>query len=130
MATKKLPGINIQYPISRMIIEGTKKIETRTYPIPNHYIGKEMVLVETPGKEGKFKSRAIGVIKFRPSFKYDSKSQFYSDVKLHCVTSDSPWAWDSKKGKWGWPVEICKVLKNPIEIKKRLGIKFTKDISI
>jgi hypothetical protein len=123
-------GINIQFPISNLILSGKKTIETRTYPIPSHYINQEIILVETPGKSGKFKSRAIAIIKFGPSFEYKSKKDFYSDTIRHCVTSDSPWAWDAKKGKWGWPVQIIKTFRAPIIIKKRLGIKFTKNLEI
>lgn len=127
---KSYVGINIQFPISQLIVSGKKTIETRTYPIPDDYVGKEMVLVETPGKDGKFKSRIIAIIQFGPSFKYESKSTFYSDVGKHCVTKDSPWAWQQEKGKWGWPILSVKTLETPSIVKKRIGIKFTKELSI
>ena len=130
MRKKLYSGINIQFPISRLILDGKKTIETRTYPIPLHYINTEIVLVETPGKEGKFKSRAVAIIKFGASFKYSSKSDFHKDFDRHHVTPTSLWAWDSKKEKWGWPVEVIRILKVPIQIKKRIGIKYTNDISI
>lgn len=130
MKKKTLTGINIQFPISSLILSGKKTIETRTYPIPAHYIGQEMALVETPGKEGKFKARAIAIIKFGPSFRYKSKTEFYADSSYHCVTPNSPWAWDAKKGKWGWPVQVIKILKNPKQISKRVGIKYTNNIEI
>jgi hypothetical protein len=123
-------GINIQFPISRMIVEGKKVIETRTYSIPAHYIGQEMALVETPGRSGNFKSRIIGIIKFGPSFQYKSKKEFYADTKKHCVTPESPWAWNNTKNKWGWPVQVCHVFTTPRPLNKRSGIKFTKDIEI
>lgn len=130
MARIILTGINIQFPISQLIIEGKKTIETRTYPIPENYINQEMALVETPGKSGKFKSRVIAVIKFGPSFQYKNKKVFYTDTPKHCVTSDSIWAWDDKKPKWGWPVKVIVILKNPIPLNKRSGIQYTKNISI
>jgi hypothetical protein len=128
MKSKSYVGINIQYPISRLILEGSKTIETRTYPIPKNYIGQEMALVETPGKEGGFKSRVVAIIKFGSSFKYESKSKFYLDTYRHCVTPDSQWAWDPKKEKWGWSVLEVRALKKPIPITKRIGIKYTKDL--
>ena len=127
---KSYPGLNVQHPISRLIINGTKTVETRTYPIPEGYIGQEMALVETPGKSGKFKSRVIGIVKFGTSFKYQTKLKFYADSARHCVMPDSPWAWDTNKGKWGWPVTVIEIFKTPKSIKKRLGIKFTKGIVI
>ena len=130
MEMKSLTGINIQFPISKMILEGSKIIETRTYPIPKQYIGQEMVLVETPGKDGKFKSRAVAIVKFGPSFKYNSKAEFYADSVRHRVTPDSPWAWNAKKGKWGWPLEVVRKFEQPLSIHKRLGIKYTKNLEV
>lgn len=123
-------GINIQFPISRLILDGSKTIETRTYPIPEKYIGVPLALVETPGSTASFKSRVIGIIIFERSFRYENKSCFYEDSKRHRVTAESPWAWDSKKGKWGWPVRVIKTLKEPIPIKKKKGIIYTTGIQI
>lgn len=130
MKNKTVTGINIQYPISRLILDGKKTIETRTYPIPKNYVGQEMALVETPGKDGKFKSRIIAIIKFGPSFKYESENKFYSEYSLHCVDPESPWAWNPSKEKWGWPVEVIHILKIPTELKKRIGIKYTSGLTI
>ena len=129
MTTKTYTGINIQYPISQLIIEKKKTIETRTYPIPPNYLGQEMALIETPGKTGKFKARIIAIIKFTDCFQYKSKKEFYDQSNLHCVTQDSIWAWHDGE-KWGWPVKVVKILPMPIELKKRSGIKYTKNISL
>jgi hypothetical protein len=53
---------------------------------------------------------------------------FYRDKKLHCVDENSLWAWNPEKGKWGWPVEVIKVLAQPLPVTKRIGIKYTKNI--
>lgn len=130
MKKRKLTGINIQFPISQLILDGKKIIETRLYPIPPTYVDQEMALVETPGKSGKFKSRIIAIITFGPSVKYESETQFYKDSKRHCVTPDSPWAWIDSKPKWGWPIIKVQPLKKPVSVEKRLGIKYTKNLSI
>ncbi len=127
---KKLSGINIQFPISQLIVEGRKVVETRTYPIPAKYINQEMVLVETPGKKGKFKARMIAIVKFGESFRYENRKQFYADSGRHCVTPESVWAWTDSKGKWGWPVTVVKVFKTPISPKKRTGIQYTTGLRI
>ena len=127
---KTYTGINIQYPISQVILSGEKTVETRTYPIPKKYVGQEMLLIETGGKVSKFKARAVAVIRFGESFKYQSESDFYDDFKRHRVDSESPWAWDLSRGKWGWPVEVIRILSNPTIPKKRLGIKFTCGLEI
>ncbi len=130
MNKKIYVGINIQIPISRLIIEGKIPIETRTYKIPPNYIAKEMLLVETPGKTGKFKSRIIAIIKFSSSFKYNSEAEFYEDLKRHCVKPNTIWSWKDDKPKYGWPVTVIKVLSKTIPMKKKNGIKYTKNLTL
>lgn len=128
LVVKTLPGINIQAPISKLIVTGQKVIETRTYEIPKNYLNKELFLVETPGKNGNFKAQAIAVIKFTSCFQYKNRSEFYSDFNRHQVTKESPWAWDTKP-KWGWSVEVIESF-SPITIHQRRGIVFTKELSL
>jgi hypothetical protein len=130
MAKKLYTGINIQYPISRMILDGSKVIETRTYPIPQEYIGKEMAIIETPGKSGQFKSRVIGLIVFGNSFKYESERDFYKDEAKHCVDRKSSWAWDPAKGKWGWPIVKVVPFETEVPLAKRSGIKYSRNIEL
>jgi len=129
MTKKTYTGINIQYPISELILNGSKIIETRTYPIPEKYLNQEMLLIETPGKEGKFRARITAIIKFTECFQYKSKKEFYSESQKHCVTPDSIWAWENGE-KWGWKVQIIKKIRSPIMVNKRKGIKFTNDLTI
>lgn len=130
MSKKSYTGINIQYPISQLIVDGKKTIETRTYPIPEKYLNQEMLLVETPGKEGKFKARVIAVIKFTNCFQYKTKKEFYSQSDRHCVTKDSVWAW-GEGDKWGWETKVLKTFCPPIELTGvKKGIVYTKDITI
>jgi hypothetical protein len=123
-------GINIQYPISRLIISGEKTIETRTYPIPEKYIGKELLLIETPGKVGRFNSRVVAKIIFAKSFKYQSVASFYQDTPKHQVDRNSEWAWDSTHPKWGWPIVQVVSFKQPIVYRKQKGIVFTTNICL
>lgn len=127
---RALTGINIQYPISQLILNGSKVIETRTYPIPPGYLGQDLVMIETPGPKGNFKARAVAIIRFGSCHKYRTKKAFYADQPRHRVDPDSPWAWQSNKGKWGWKIDMVKTLRKPIEIRKRIGIRYTKDLEI
>jgi len=129
MAKKTYTGINIQWPISELILSGEKTVETRTYGIPEKYLNEPMVLIETPGKQGKFKARIVAVIKFTNCFKYTSKTAFYKDVDRHKVEKGSMWAWDPEKPKWGWEVEIIKTFK-PKAAPSKKGIVFTKGIEL
>ncbi len=127
---KTCTAINIQYPISQLILSGEKVIETRTYPIPKQYVGKELAIVETPGPDGKFKARIVGTIVFSGCFLYSDKNTFYKDIKKHCVSEDSPWRWDDEKPKWGWKIKALMRLERPVPAPKRRGIVYTKDIKI
>jgi hypothetical protein len=128
--TREYIGINIQFPISRLILSGEKTIETRTYPIPPAYVGKELVIIETPGKTGKFKARMIGLVTFGESFQYPSKAAFYRDAKRHRVTPDSLWAWQEGAPKWGWPIIKVKAFEVERLLQKRAGIRFSTGIQL
>lgn len=126
---KILPGLNIQFPISRLILSGKKTVETRLYSLPKKYIGKDLLLIETPGSSGTFEARIVGLVRFSECFQYKSKKQFYEDQRRHFVDASSPYAWKDKK-KWGWLVEHVEVLPAPILAPKRKGIRFTQAIAI
>lgn len=122
-------GINIQFPISQLILSGEKIIETRTYQLPTKFENVELLIIETPGKTGKFKSRIVGTIVFSSSFQYKSKKDFYNDISKHFVDQKSEWAWKDKE-KWGWVIDKVSVFENPRPLLKRPGIVYTKDISL
>ena len=129
MKKKEYSGINVQWPISRLITEGKKTIETRTYDVPSHYLNKEILLVETPGKDGKFKARVTALIKVSKTKLYRNKKEFYSDYEKHLVDKKSLWAWKTGKKKWGWYIEVIKVFDSPLPCTKK-GIVFRKGIQI
>ena len=128
MSSKDYTGVNIQFPISRDILSGKKTIETRTYPIPKAYLGKVLVIVETPGPTGDFKARVVGKIRFSECFQYPSKADFYKDVRKHLVTPESPWAWKDKP-KWAWVIESVEPL-NKVVPAGRIGIRYTKGLRV
>lgn len=86
MAAVFVPGVNIQHPIPEWILSGKKTIETRTYPIPPHLVGRPVAIIETPGGRSGFRARVAGIVVFGQSFPYRSKKEFYADSKYHCVT--------------------------------------------
>lgn len=124
---KALPGINIQFPISRAILSGKKTVETRTYPLPEKYVGKPLYFVETPGADGDFDARIVAVIVFGESFPYKSKSEFSRDEPRHLVSNDSPYAWKDRP-KWGWPVASVSLLRAPRQAPRKRGIVFTRQL--
>jgi len=130
MSRKKITGINIQFPISRLILSGDKTVETRTYPIPKNYINQDLLMIETPGREGKFEARGVCLVRFSECYQYKTQLSFRSEFHLHKVENGSQWDWTSQKPKWGWKISKIVILKSPIIIKKRKGIVFTKNLSI
>ena len=130
MKKKVLPGINIQWPWSELILSGEKSIETRKYRIPEKYIQVPMALIETPGPKGKKeagikKARIIGIVTFGDSFKYNSKSQWKSDYRLHRVpTNDPQYKFSNSTAKWGWPILKVTKLRKPKSAPKKRGIIF------
>jgi hypothetical protein len=123
-----LPGVNIQFPISREILAGKKTIETRTYPLPLEYVGQELAVIETPGSTGEFKARVVATIRFGESFRYKNKKEFYSDSKRHLVTPNSPWRWE--KPKWGWPILAIDIKIEVSGAPRKKGIIFTKSVPV
>lgn len=109
-------------------MDGTKSIETRTYPCPEHLLNVDLLLIETPGKMGKFKARIIAIIRFSRCFEYKTEKEFYLDTNRHLVTKNSVWAWKDKR-KWGWEIEYVK----PITIQdapNNRGIVFCNDLTL
>lgn len=119
-------GINIQTPWSGLLIDGSKTVETRSYHLPFKYLGVELALVETPGKNGKFKARIIGTVTFSHSFKYRNERAWLDDHNKHLVPQDdSQYKWNKNKPKYGWVVSHIKKFTKPVDISKRKGIIFT-----
>lgn len=118
-------GINIQQPWADMLINGDKTVETRSYHIPEKYIGETLAVIETPGKKGKFKSRIIGTITFSHSFKYSDKNEWISDYNRHKVNeTNKDYGWNDSKNKYGWVVSNVTKLENPVDPPKKRGIIF------
>jgi hypothetical protein len=118
-------GINIQSPWSQLLINSDKCVETRTYVLPEKYEGEELALIETPGKNGKFKARIIGTITFSHSFKYNNEKEWISDYNRHLVSEDNEFGWNKNKDKYGWVVAEVVKFDIPYDAPKNKGIIFT-----
>lgn len=132
--SRKIPGVNIQWPWSRLIVEGKKTVETRTYSLPKKYIGQELAIIETPGPHGKWqginKAQIIGTVIFEKTFRYDYKT-WKSDHLRHFVFPDDPqFKWNDKNEKWGWVVSKVNLFKEPLPAPKKRGIIFASECEI
>ena len=120
-----MTGLNIQAPWASLLIDGLKTVETRTYHLPLKYIGVPLALIETPGKNGRFKSRIIGLITFNESFRFKDKNEWINDHYRHLVTdSDTNYGWKYYKDKYGWVVNSIEKFDYPIDPPKKRGIIF------
>jgi hypothetical protein len=121
-----MTGINIQSPWSRLLIDGDKCVETRSYPLPEKYEGAELALIETPGKYGHFKAHIIGTITFSHSFKYPDLQSWQNDHSRHLIAyNDTNYGWDENKEKYGWVVSNVVPFDHPQPAPKNKGIIFT-----
>ena len=126
-----MTGLNIQTPWSELLINEVKSVETRSYPLPEKYVGEEIALIETPGRYGRFKARIIGTITFSHSFKYPDQKAWQDDYNRHCVAVDDPiYNWKDDKPKYGWVVSKVTKFDKPLDIRKRKGIIFTSGIKL
>lgn len=131
-----LPGINIQYPWARLILEGKKTVKTRSYPIPIKYVNQPLAVIETPGKHGLrdvgiSESNVIGIVVFSDSFNYTSKSMWEKDYKRHCVSLEDPlYGWKREKTKFDWTVEKAILLQDPVRAPKKRGIIFASSCKV
>lgn len=123
MKMVEISGINIQWPWSELLISGKKKIETRSYKLPEKFKNKPMALIETPGKRKDFKARIIGVIVFTESKEYKNKTSWLRDQKLHLVDSnDEVFKFITGKKKFGWIVGKYYLLDESLEPSQTRGI--------
>jgi hypothetical protein len=121
-----MTGLNIQIPWSTLLINGDKSVETRSYHLPEKYVGVELALIETPGKYGQFKSRIIGTITFSHSFQYPDKQSWIDDYNRHKVEElDEFYSWNPDKPRYGWVVSNIEKFDEPIPYLKKKGIVFT-----
>ena len=125
-----LPGLNIQIPWSTQILNGSKTIETRNYPLPKHYIDIPIAIVETPGLLGLFKARTVGLVWFSGDIYYETEEAFKEDVLFHHVTSDSEYYWKSYPKKYGWIISKVVRFMRSVEAPGRRGIVWTGPVSL
>jgi hypothetical protein len=126
-----LSGLNVQIPWSRLLINGDKSVETRSYPLPKKYEGVELALIETPGKYGRFKSQIIGTITFSHSFEYPDKQSWIDDYNRHKVEEGDEFCdWNENKKKYGWVVSNINKFDKPIDPPRSRGIIFVSNCVI
>jgi hypothetical protein len=93
---REMPGLNMQYPFSRMLFGGlgqfaelpVKSVETRTWKMNEEkYFSRPIAIIETPGPKGRKvgikKARIIGVVKFNKTITYSNDLEWKDDQNRH-----------------------------------------------
>lgn len=128
-STIKHFGLELQIPYAQHLLEGTKSIETRGYPIPHALLSKRIDVLESKkGVDGvsAVSDRVIlttrsfaddddddddarklcrkGWCAFTHCFRYTTAEQFEADAKKHLVDNTSGYGWNDTKPMYGWIV--------------------------
>merc|ERR1712232_464698 len=110
-------GLEMQRPWSQMVLMGTKRIETRRYPLPPALLGRELLLLESQEAAAQVSSlpdlvpegdplvQAIGTVTFSACITYATFEEWLADEPRHCVTADSHFAWAADQKIFGWVVD-------------------------
>eukprot|EP00931_Biecheleriopsis_adriatica_P110118 TRINITY_DN84398_c0_g1_i1.p1 TRINITY_DN84398_c0_g1~~TRINITY_DN84398_c0_g1_i1.p1 ORF type:complete len:265 (-),score=38.76 TRINITY_DN84398_c0_g1_i1:65-760(-) len=118
-------GLEIQTPWSRMLLSGSKTIETRRYPLPAALLGRPISVLETDEGQARISGlpdevpagdaavRLAGTVTFGSCVEYSSLAEWLRDECRHCVPSDSPYAWTSDQVVFGWVVEAAAPFDKP-----------------
>jgi hypothetical protein len=124
-ADSLIPGINVLFPWSQLILSGKKKIETRSYRLPQKYLGIPLALIETPGTNKKIQSRTIAVVVFKEAYQYSSLAHWKLEAHLHLVPlSDASYSFGTTTERWAWVVDKVIPLEYPVLPPKPRGIRF------
>jgi hypothetical protein len=134
-----LPGLNIQWPFTQLILAGVKTIEVRTYELGHRNIAhpnREVWLVETIS--GSLKdatvpegvdvpekppcAQIVGTITFSRSVPYDDRSDFNSTRNQHRIAVGGKHDWTDKSDRHAWHISSCKRLAAPIPCPGRKGM--------
>ena len=129
---REIPGINIQWPWSQMLLSGKKTIETRSYDIKKGYLNKDLALIETPGPKGRKEAgieqaRIIGIIVFSKTYRYVNFEHWKAEACAHFVDeNDSPYSWRDGRAAWAWQVDSIIEFDKPAPAPLRKGIIYTR----
>ena len=112
-------ALEVQFPYSRLILNGKKSIETRSYPLPDDLRGTRIFLLESlPGEDGVSRLgdniagsqeglSLVGEIFISKFKEYVSENEWGSDRGEHMVPKESIYEWAPTESgrRYGWIIE-------------------------
>ena len=130
-----LPGLNIQWPFSRLILAGAKLKEVRAYELGHRSIARanaEAWIVETPGPTAKALKHAlaedvsdntrpevaqiVGTVIFSHSVPYESPAAFRADWARHRIRQGSKYDWSGEGERHAWHISAVRALAWPVAV--------------
>ena len=138
-----MPGLNIQWPFSQLILLGVKTEEIRTYALDtgrpkerrryNAKANEEVWIVETLGLTNSLKkdvivgdvhipprpmaAHIVGTVTFSYSHQYTDKNTFHDARNKHCIAQASKqYNWEGTSDCFGWHVSKVRALTTPIPV--------------
>lgn len=120
-------GLELQVPYAQYLLDGTKSIETRGYPLPDALLSKRIDVLESKkGVDGvsSVPDRVLltshtsadadgpsttmlhrrGWITITHCFRYKTREQFVADAHKHLVDITSGYGWSDAQPMYGWVV--------------------------
>jgi hypothetical protein len=123
-------GLELQIPYAQYLLDGTKSIETRRYPLPHALLSKRIDVLESrKGVDGvsSIPDRVLlmprtsvdddalpstattmlhrkGWCTFTHCFRYTTREQFEADAHKHLVDAASGYGWNDARPMYGWVV--------------------------
>jgi len=127
-----LRGLNINYPFSQLILQGTKTIEARTFPLGHRNIanpGEELFLIETLGPKNVLgavlgdqavgpppqHAQVVGTVAFGSSRPYASTSAWKNERQKHRIKKGGRYDWNGSGEMHAWHVEKARRFSEPMD---------------
>lgn len=114
--------LDVQSPWSHALLDGSKTIETRSYPMPAEFEGMTLGLLVTASEAAAGTAAAagpsllIGTATFGRSVRYETKAAWAADTAKHLVPEAEAGAfgWTDSAEKFGWPVLAVSTAHYPV----------------
>ena len=110
-------ALEVQVPWSCRLLDGIKTVETRGYDLPFYLWGRPILMLESPAggglaRHGLDTGRAVGVVVFKKSKKYQTREEWVENAGRHGVDPQAgkeEFGWSEQEVQWGWEVERVEV---------------------
>jgi hypothetical protein len=117
-------GLEMQQPYSDLLVDGSKSIESRSYPLPEALLDTKIEILQSekgqdgvssvPNRVALHNSsdnssspllKRIGWVTFSKCIQYTSCEEFEADREKHLVHPNSGYCWNYERPMFGWVVK-------------------------